>query len=232
MKIRLKSPNFLFPHDTVQNFYTPLPTPCREVNDFPTVNRLVNTELAIARYHARGWAYRFGANEALSHALAGLLKAAENWDAEKCNIFAPYAHAVLKFHMVDAWRHANIVRSGGLGKHGTSGISHISIDAWTEAGYDDRHGDSRADWMIDRFIDARTPREAMESSDEHAAVRELVECLPERQRQFVVLHFGLEGEPVTQDAIAAEMKLTPSRVCQIMHEALGGLRKSHRRRSK
>ncbi len=202
------------------------------MNDFPTVNRLVNTQLEIARHHARGWAYRFGHNEALSHALAGLLKAAETWDAAKGSIFARYAHAVLKFHMVDAWRHANQVRSGGLGKFGTSGISHISIDSWTEAGYDNRHGDSRADWMIDRFIDARSPREAIEVHDEHTTVRELVECLPERQRKFVVLHFGLEGEPLTQDRIAEQMKITPSRVCQIMHEALGGLRKSHQRRSK
>ncbi|MES2341975.1 MAG: sigma-70 family RNA polymerase sigma factor [Pseudomonadota bacterium] len=112
--------------------------------------------------------------------------------------------------MVDAWRHANLVRSGGLGKHGTSGISHICLDARTE-----HHA----------LIDARTPRDGLEATDEHAAVRQLVGRLGERQRQFVVLHFGLEGEAMDQQVIAKIMKITPSRVSQIMHGALQELRK-------
>ncbi len=180
------------------------------MNDAGLVDSLVNGHLAVARYHARQWSYRFGHNDALSHSLAGLLKAAQNWDAASGNPFSKHAHVTVKYHMIDAWRHANLVHSGGLGRRGNSGTSHICLDARTE-----HHA----------LIDARTPRDGLESTDEHAAVRQLVGRLEERQRKFVVLYFGLEGEPVTQDEMAKRMRITPSRVSQIMRGALEELRK-------
>ncbi len=180
------------------------------MNSASLVDSLVNGHLPIARYHARQWAYRFGHNEALSHALAGLLKAAQNWDAASGRPFTLHAHVTTKYHMIDAWRHHTRALSGGSGRRGNSGISHICLDARSE-----HHA----------LIDARTPRDDIELQDEYAAVSKSIARLSDRQKKFIALHFGFAGEPVTQDLIARMMDITPSRVSQIMHGALQELRK-------
>jgi RNA polymerase primary sigma factor len=62
---------------------------------------------------------------------------------------------------------------------------------------------------------------------EHAlrgeTLRRALEAVPERQRRIIELHFGLEGEPRTLEAIAGELRLRRERVRQLEGQGLARL---------
>ena len=67
---------------------------------------------------------------------------------------------------------------------------------------------------------ALDPAEEAGQSHRDAAVRRVVSELPERERRVLELRFGLDGEPRTLDAIAAELGITRERVRQVERQAM------------
>ena len=66
---------------------------------------------------------------------------------------------------------------------------------------------------------ARDPAEEVEKSARAAAVRAAVGRLRDRERDIVISHFGLDGDPHTLEEIACAMHLAPERVRQIERHA-------------
>jgi RNA polymerase primary sigma factor len=77
----------------------------------------------------------------------------------------------------------------------------------------------------DLFADTETadPTEEAEESLRAGAVRKALAELGERERRVLALRFGLEGEPLSLDAIARELGLSRERVRQLEREALDRL---------
>jgi RNA polymerase primary sigma factor len=72
---------------------------------------------------------------------------------------------------------------------------------------------------------AADPVDEAGQSFRDAAVRRVVAELPERQRRVLELRYGLDGEPQTLDAIAAELGITRERVRHVEREAINALEK-------
>jgi RNA polymerase primary sigma factor len=70
---------------------------------------------------------------------------------------------------------------------------------------------------------AQDPEEEVEKAAEAAAVRAAVARLRERERDIVISHFGLDGDPHTLEEIACELHLAPERVRQIERHAFATL---------
>ena len=70
---------------------------------------------------------------------------------------------------------------------------------------------------------AEDPEEELEKAARVAAVRAAVARLRERERDIVINHFGLNGEPHTLEEIANAMHLAPERVRQIERQAFATL---------
>jgi RNA polymerase primary sigma factor len=77
----------------------------------------------------------------------------------------------------------------------------------------------------DLFADesADDPGELAEESLRRRAVRHALAELPERERRILELRFGFEGEPVSLEAIGAELGLTRERIRELEGEALAKL---------
>jgi RNA polymerase primary sigma factor len=86
-------------------------------------------------------------------------------------------------------------------------------------------GDEGSAQLVDLLPDAaaRDPVDEAEEAARAAAVRAAVAELRAREREIVVSHFGLDGEPHTLDQIAHELHLAPERVRQIEQHALATL---------
>ena len=73
------------------------------------------------------------------------------------------------------------------------------------------------------------PNERAEVSDRYTRIREIVGTLPPRQRQVLILHFGLDGEGTrTLDHIGDIIHRNRERVREIEAQALSNLRRSSR----
>lgn len=86
-------------------------------------------------------------------------------------------------------------------------------------------GDEGGVQLVDLLPDA-TAADPLDEAEQRArdrAVREAVSGLRPREREIVVSHFGLEGEPHTLDQIAHDLHLAPERVRQIEQHALAAL---------
>jgi RNA polymerase primary sigma factor len=70
---------------------------------------------------------------------------------------------------------------------------------------------------------AQDPEDVLEKTAQAEAVRDAVSHLGEREREIVMSHFGLDGEPHTLEEIASEMHLAPERVRQIERHAFAAL---------
>jgi RNA polymerase primary sigma factor len=79
--------------------------------------------------------------------------------------------------------------------------------------------------LLDLLADqeAQDPEEEVEKAAQMAAVRAAVARLRDRERDIVISHFGLDGEPHTLEEIACEMHLAPERVRQIERHAFATL---------
>jgi RNA polymerase primary sigma factor len=79
--------------------------------------------------------------------------------------------------------------------------------------------------LVDLIADreASDPYLDAEAVLRHEALCRALEEVPERQRRVIELHFGLDGDPWTLDAIAHELGLTRERVRQIERQGLARL---------
>lgn len=80
--------------------------------------------------------------------------------------------------------------------------------------------------IIDTLTDDYAMDEELELREEHARLRELVQELDGRERQVILLRYGLAGqEPMTQNQVAALLGISRSYVSRIEKKAVGMLRK-------
>jgi RNA polymerase primary sigma factor len=68
--------------------------------------------------------------------------------------------------------------------------------------------------------DAEDPFEQADGAMRHREVHRALASLPTRERAIVELRFGFQGEPLTLEAIGAELGLTRERVRQLVEQAL------------
>jgi RNA polymerase primary sigma factor len=77
----------------------------------------------------------------------------------------------------------------------------------------------------DLFADeqAEDPEAVAEQALRARALREALADLPERERRILELRFGLDGDPLSLEAIGAELGLTRERIRQLERQALASL---------
>jgi RNA polymerase primary sigma factor len=80
----------------------------------------------------------------------------------------------------------------------------------------------------DLFADetAPDPEEEAEAAVQRAAVRAAIRDLPERERRLIELRYGLDGEPLSLEAIGRELGITRERVRQLELESLEKLERN------
>jgi len=72
---------------------------------------------------------------------------------------------------------------------------------------------------------AAAPFDGLVRSNDNGMVKEALATLTERERQILILRFGLEdGTPKTLEEIAAQFDVTRERIRQIQEEALKKMR--------
>jgi RNA polymerase primary sigma factor len=64
------------------------------------------------------------------------------------------------------------------------------------------------------------PEERAERQAAHDALRKALDLLPDRERHVLELRFGLDGEPLTLDAVGQQFGVTRERVRQLENGAL------------
>jgi RNA polymerase primary sigma factor len=86
-------------------------------------------------------------------------------------------------------------------------------------------GDDEATELVELVPDPRIPDPAVafEREATRRCVRQALVLLPEREREIVVRHFGLDGPPRTLEEIGRELGLTRERVRQLELHALADL---------
>jgi RNA polymerase primary sigma factor len=73
---------------------------------------------------------------------------------------------------------------------------------------------------------ASDPAEEAAVAVQRAAVRDAVRGLPERERRLIELRYGLDGEPLSLEAIGRELGITRERVRQLELESLEKLERN------
>ena len=71
---------------------------------------------------------------------------------------------------------------------------------------------------------AADPADTVEQLLRGEQARRLLDTLPERERRILELHFGLDNDPQSLEAIGRKFGLTRERVRQLEHQALTRLR--------
>jgi len=99
----------------------------------------------------------------------------------------------------------------------------VSLDEMTENG----QGEEGLS-LTERLADPHTasPDAALLSSEDRRAMLYCVGCLPKAQATVIVLHY-LQNVPLRE--VAETLSVTPSRVSQLHHQALGRLKQAWRR---
>ena len=101
----------------------------------------------------------------------------------------------------------------------------VSLQEALDTGKDDS-----ALTLSDLLQDAACMEEACEKKDEALRLRALIESLPARERQLVLLRYGLAGQrPLTQLETARLLGISRSYVSRIEKKAVGILREQFRR---
>jgi RNA polymerase primary sigma factor len=88
--------------------------------------------------------------------------------------------------------------------------------------------DADGEKMVSEIVadsNAAAPFDGLVRSNDNGMVKEALATLTERERQILILRFGLEdGTPKTLEEIAAQFDVTRERIRQIQEEALKKMR--------
>lgn len=187
------------------------------MNDFETVNRLVNENIKLAYFFANKYAWKVGENEALSFSLEGLHLAAQSFDESRGIPFGSYASQQINWRFSRDWQHNSRQKRGG-------GAVHASLDAPLGEDGNASLGDLIAD------TSTQDAASASGENDEHQRIRGLLNLLNDRDRQILTMRFGLDGgKNKTLDDIGKQFNLTRERIRQIEAAALDKMAKLQNR---
>jgi len=178
------------------------------VNSPEVVERLVNENIRLAHFFAskRSFASGMNADDALSLAMQGLLRAAQLFD-ESRGKFGTYAAWHIKSRLGRDPLRKKSIKAGYY-------VSQVSLD--DPIGFD---GTTYADFIADEREQGAL--ENLLGSDSALKVREWVAKLPEKQRYIITHRFGLDGgAPQTLEEISRVFNVTRERVRQIEEATL------------
>lgn len=166
------------------------------MNDFATINRLVTENVRLAHFFANQFAWKLGEGEALSLALEGLHRAAEDYDLAKGIAFGTYASLRIKWRFSRQRLYAMRQKRGG-------DKMHLSLDAPLGEDGGQTFGDVIAD---DR--EAGGLRET-ECDDLEQKIDRLLGEIPQPIRLVLVRRFGLQNsQRETLDEIGRSLGIT------------------------
>lgn len=149
-------------------------------------------------------------DDLISIGTIGLMKAINTFDSTRRARFSTYASKCIENEIRMQFRRER------------KNASTVSLQEALEASKDDS-----ALTLSDVLQDSFSMEEACETQDDVRRLRRLLEGLPARERQILVLRYGLGGQPpATQLEVAQWMKISRSYVSRLETHALEQLRRN------
>ena len=151
-----------------------------------------------------------GQDDFISIGTIGLIKAVDTYDCSRAIRFASYASRCIENELRMQLRRTR--REAGT----------VSLQEPLETG-----SDGGTLTLADVLPDLAAMEETCEQHDTAALLRRLLAALPERERQILVLRYGLSGAaPQTQQQVAAQFGISRSYVSRLEKHALAHLRRA------
>ncbi|MGN0708086.1 MAG: sigma-70 family RNA polymerase sigma factor [Faecalibacterium sp.] len=149
-------------------------------------------------------------DDLISIGTIGLMKAINTFDSTRRARFSTYASKCIENEIRMQFRRER------------KNASTVSLQETLEASKDDS-----ALTLSDVLQDSFSMEEACETQDDVRRLRQLLESLPARERQILILRYGLGGQPpATQLEVAQWMKISRSYVSRLETHALEQLRQT------
>lgn len=151
-----------------------------------------------------------GQDDFISIGTIGLIKAVDTYDCTRAARFASYASRCIENELRMQLRRTR--REAGI----------VSLQEPLETG-----SDGGTLTLADVLPDLAAMEETCEQHDAAALLRKSLAALPERERQILVLRYGLSGSaPQTQQQVAAQFGISRSYVSRLEKHALAHLRRA------
>lgn len=151
-----------------------------------------------------------GQDDFISIGTIGLIKAVDTYDCTRAARFASYASRCIENELRMQLRRTR--REAGT----------VSLQEPLETG-----SDGGTLTLADVLPDLAAMEETCEQHDAATLLRKSLAALPERERQILVLRYGLSGSaPQTQQQVAAQFGISRSYVSRLEKHALAHLRRA------
>ena len=163
-----------------------------------------NIKLVLYRVTGKFSSYPYDKDELVSIGLMGLIKAVDTFDKNKEVKFSTYAMKCIDNEIL------LFIRKNKTHKKHVSLTSPISTNKdGSELFLKDILRDSDEDFVS-----------SIEEKELYDEVRRVIENLPEREKQIIMLYFGFNCEPLNQNEISSQMKISQSSVSKIITATL------------
>ena len=163
-----------------------------------------NIKLVLYRVTGKFSSYPYDMDELVSIGLMGLIKAVDTFDKNKEVKFSTYAMKCIDNEIL------LFIRKNKTHKKHVSLTSPISTNKdGSELFLKDILMDSDEDFVF-----------SIEEKESYDEVRRVIENLPEREKQIIMLYFGFNCEPLNQNEISSQMKISQSSVSKIITATL------------
>lgn len=184
-------------------------------NDHATVEKLVTDNMGLAYFFA-GRAIDIDHHEAVSRAMAGLMRAAQKFDATNGCSFGTYATYWIKqkIHLVRVERRTH--------KRGSETAVHFHLETPMARGMGGESVRTVADIIADPNAD---PLKSIDTAPDVAMIRKAIGKLPPQYREVIRRRFGIGTEREQNNAeIAISMGYTREYIRQVVERSLKKLR--------
>ena len=163
-----------------------------------------NIKLVLYRVPGKFSSYPYDMDELVSIGLMGLIKAVDTFDINREVKFSTYAMKCIDNEIL------LFIRKNKTHKEHVSLTSPISTNKdGSELFLKDILMDSDEDFVF-----------SIEEKELYDEVRRVIENLPEREKQIIMLYFGFNCEPLNQNEISSQMKISQSSVSKIITATL------------
>ena len=174
--------------------------------DLKSRESIINHNIRLVLYRVTGKfsSYPYDMDELVSIGLMGLIKAIDTFDINKEVKFSTYAVKCIDNEIL------LFIRKNKRRKKHISLTSPISTNKdGSELFLKDILRDSDEDFVS-----------SIEEKELYDEVRRVIENLPEREKQIIMLYFGFNCEPLNQNEISSQMKISQSYVSRIITATL------------